>query len=1051
MSFQKSLRINLVFLLLFLIMPISQVVACGIHSLSGQVFEDIDGQGDAFEAGDQGKNNVTVKLLNSSGTVLATTTTNANGNYTFSQLENGTYYVVVNSKEISPKAGYNSSYVLSNVWAEQTYQSDVEATGSKFGGQNPAISDDFTNGNYQHKAKAIINGNSLTSINFGFNFEVIVNINDSNQGSLRQFIKNGNALVGANTSIFKISGTINITTDESGQGILPTVVDDNLTIDASNQWGKGPYADGPGIKVVGPNTFYDELIYIIGADNIILRGIHWKSSGNNQDDVIAFKDSSNNIVGGDPDTQPHYINYITGGSKGAEGIECINFDNSTIIGNYIGVLPDGTVDGNDVAGIGLVDGSCNNLIKRNIIAYNGYGANHGSGIYIGRYQSESINDKNTISQNSIYSNTGSNGLGIDLLLNLSNNYGVTLNDGAYDNSYGNKAMDFPVITKATLKNNTLHLEGYIGSAPNQTLFGNSTVEIFISDNDASGYGEGKTYLGTFTADANANFNTDITIANLKVGDKVTSTATDKDGNTSEFSGNVTVTQGNNPPEPFSLISPTNNSTVATLKPTFDWEDAIDKDGDTVTYTLWYDLKSDFSTKTEVPNLPNSTYTPTTSLQEDTTYYWKVKAVDSKGAITWSKELDWKFKTPKPNVPPTITIIEPKDKVIICTGEFTIEWTDEDPDDNADINLYWDKDTNIGNNTESTKGKEWGVIATGLKEDPDGCADKYKYNASKVPVWCPWERYFYILATISDGVNNPNHDYNKSSINAVNNILKQEVESSKMYSYSGRITVFTKATTGGEAVSTKGAKIVISPGTFSKDVILTVDASPENISITAANMKLIRNSSLCQSPALKATTHKFIARAWSGEFLSIKSSEETESIDSYIASVSNAKYFKITLPYNKEVKEQLRTKENNLYIFYLNEGEGKWEVVKNNRYVDEKNMRVSVDVDKFGIYTIIEKYSQGIDIGHYPTPAKYPNDTKIIFVNILNGKEIKIYNKVGELVRTIKERSHEITGATGERVWDMKNDSGNIVASDVYFYIAEKVDGGKHIGKMMVIK
>ena len=87
-------------------------------------------------------------------------------------------------------------------------------------------------------------------------------------------------------------------------------------------------------------------------------------------------------------------------------------------------------------------------------------------------------------------------------------------------------MNFPVIIAAT----TDRVEG--------TACPGCTVEIFKSDADPSGYGEGMTLLGSLLADGSGNFA--ISIGGLEPGDLVTATATDSDGNTSEFSENMVV-------------------------------------------------------------------------------------------------------------------------------------------------------------------------------------------------------------------------------------------------------------------------------------------------------------------------------------------------------------------------------------------------------------------------------------------------------------------------------------------------------------------------------
>jgi hypothetical protein len=66
-----------------------------LHNISGRVFEDVDNDG-AFELGDGdvGIENVTVQLVDqSTNLVVATTTTNSNGEYTFEAVSPGTYTI----------------------------------------------------------------------------------------------------------------------------------------------------------------------------------------------------------------------------------------------------------------------------------------------------------------------------------------------------------------------------------------------------------------------------------------------------------------------------------------------------------------------------------------------------------------------------------------------------------------------------------------------------------------------------------------------------------------------------------------------------------------------------------------------------------------------------------------------------------------------------------------------------------------------------------------------------------------------------------------------
>jgi trimeric autotransporter adhesin len=172
----------------------------------------------------------------------------------------------------------------------------------------------------------------------------------------------------------------------------------------------------------------------------------------------------------------------------------------------------------------------------------------------------------TITRNSIYGNgvAGVSGLGIDLDPNDRdpNNYvipnGVTANNGTVLAALPNNDIDYPIITFATLNNGTLGVKGYVGKNPaGSSTFAGVRVEFFITDNSPANqdgevilgdgktkpHGEGKTYIGFCTADANGLFGiatapcvfSNAGTLGLTNASRITATATDADGNTSEFS------------------------------------------------------------------------------------------------------------------------------------------------------------------------------------------------------------------------------------------------------------------------------------------------------------------------------------------------------------------------------------------------------------------------------------------------------------------------------------------------------------------------------------
>jgi CSLREA domain-containing protein len=247
--------------------------------------------------------------------------------------------------------------------------------------------------------------------------------------------------------------------------------------------------------------------------------------GNGGQGVLINFNSTGNVIGG---TTAAARNVISGNN--ANGVEITGGSTLNVVqGNYIGVNIAGAGSlGNTNAGIS-VQGTVSNTLGGSVGGAGNVIANNASGVVL----SGNGATENAILGNSIYANSA---LGIDL-----NNNGVTANDGAKTGSQPNLLMDYPMFTTATLDGTTLTVAGYVGSAPSQSAFAGARVELFRSDNDASGYGEGQTYLGAFTADSSGNFSAALTVSGLSIGDRLTATATDGNGNTSEFGPNIIVT------------------------------------------------------------------------------------------------------------------------------------------------------------------------------------------------------------------------------------------------------------------------------------------------------------------------------------------------------------------------------------------------------------------------------------------------------------------------------------------------------------------------------
>lgn len=254
-----------------------------------------------------------------------------------------------------------------------------------------------------------------------------------------------------------------------------------------------------------------------------------------------------NIIGGTTGTLPAgscsgACNLISGNA--GEGIRVdsagVAAVNSVIEGNFIGTDVSGTgALGNTRAGIRIQsDGNTVGGIvpaAQNKIAHNGE-----SGVAVVSGGSDNIAGiGNRIVGNAIFSNAG---LGIDL-----EDDGATTNDPGDGDEGANNLQNFPDITAVTGDDATLLSITY--SVPSTTA--NSAyplrIEFFLADADGE---EGRTFIGAATypsGDAEQSVTAVFSpVWDVQSGDLVLATATDADGNTSEFSAAMSSNGGAGP-------------------------------------------------------------------------------------------------------------------------------------------------------------------------------------------------------------------------------------------------------------------------------------------------------------------------------------------------------------------------------------------------------------------------------------------------------------------------------------------------------------------------
>lgn len=278
-------------------------------------------------------------------------------------------------------------------------------------------------------------------------------------------------------------------------------------------------------NILSGNSGYGVFLYNMGTayNKVIGNFIGTDVSG-----TVAIPNANGIVVDGAAVNHLIDKNIISGNLQQGIVIHITGCDNHVIARNYIGTdltginpLPNG------LDGIRIAEGPKYNTIggseqNANIIAFNG-----ANGVQIMNEQ----DDFNTISYNSIHSNTA---LGIEIFPP-----GPNQNDAGDIDSGPNQGMNYPVITLAeyTVWENYLTINGTLDTQLPQFC----KVELFKSENDVSGYGEGKTYIGYANVDATGNWYYQ-GFGGAITGDKITATATDSSGNTSEFSLNYMVTE-----------------------------------------------------------------------------------------------------------------------------------------------------------------------------------------------------------------------------------------------------------------------------------------------------------------------------------------------------------------------------------------------------------------------------------------------------------------------------------------------------------------------------
>ncbi|MEX0879782.1 MAG: S-layer homology domain-containing protein [Thermoanaerobaculia bacterium] len=395
----------------------------------------------------------------------------------------------------------------------------------------------------------------------------VTNADDSGAGSLRQAILDAEANPGLDTIAFNIPGAGVHTITPATQ--LPQI-SNPVVIDGYSQPGASPNTDPNGfngtllIEISGAASAENQNGLNIGAGGSTVRGLVinrftglsagagnaiflFSGGGNsiegnflgtdpggtiaqgNEDDAIILG-SPNNVIGG---TTPGARNVISAHGRAALFILT---SGNVIQGNFIGTQRDGLSPLGNLQGLGSagIGGANNNTIggtaagAANVIAFNairGYAGESAAG------------NGNAIRGNSIHDNGT---LGIDLFEGAGPNF----NDPLDADLGANNLQNFPIFKLVEHLGPTgagsTRMVGKFNSAASTTFdldfYSNPACSNFPRE-----FVEGETWLGTspVTTDGNGDAAFDVTLpVQTEAGARISATATDPDGNTSEFSQRI---------------------------------------------------------------------------------------------------------------------------------------------------------------------------------------------------------------------------------------------------------------------------------------------------------------------------------------------------------------------------------------------------------------------------------------------------------------------------------------------------------------------------------
>ena len=477
--------------------------------IAGSVFEDIQYGGglgrNMSNANGTGISGVILELYDDNGDFVRRVNTNVNGDYSFGGMADGDYFVkAVNTTVKSTRGnGLNCSTCL----PIQTFRSYGDVSNNievldEIGGANPAANTDTALGVFtgsQSLSQVSIASSGVANIDFGFNFNTIVNTNESGQGSIEQFILNSNTLSEVGLDIEANSIFDPAPEEDTSIFMIPP------TGDALGRAADANYAAGIFDVLISNGNPFSE---ITGTNTVLDGRTQTAYSGDSNSGTIG---AGGTAVGTSGVTLPDYIrpeiqiHKNNGDVLSASGTDVVIRNVAVYGNNNAGIIIDGgaVTISNSLLGVNAIGNAAGNIdygveIKNGvaIIDSNYISSNTDAGIFVDGGTSTTI-------QNNHFDANGATGCDDNIL--LADGTGIIIRQNLIDNSAalgidgeaisGNVIILENTITNAgqnggncggKIENAGVRLHGNDSSISNNIIATNAGSGIVISGGATSG-------------------------------------------------------------------------------------------------------------------------------------------------------------------------------------------------------------------------------------------------------------------------------------------------------------------------------------------------------------------------------------------------------------------------------------------------------------------------------------------------------------------------------------------------------------------------------------